>query len=145
MNKINISLDEIEYNGKRYVLKDVEKTRPFSDGSEYKYMQKEFVECEEFSHLKYCIVRSLHAGVFAGYLESRNGQEVVMRNARRIWYWAGAASLSELAVEGTIKPEECNFPVAVSRVELLFVIEILDCTEKAKKSIQGVPVWTAAN
>ena len=44
--------------------------------------------------LKYVIVRTYSAGVFAGELESKNGQEVVLRNARRIWYWSGAASLS---------------------------------------------------
>jgi hypothetical protein len=81
--------------------------------------------------------------VFAGYIESRNGQEVVMRNARRIWYWDGAATLSQLAMEGTKKPDNCKFPCPVDRVELLQVIEILDCTEDAQKSIEGVPVWKA--
>ena len=89
----------------------------------------------------FCIVRTLSAGVFAGYFESRNSQEVVLTNARRIWYWDGAASLSQLAVDGTSKPENCKFPVAVSKIELLQAIEILEVTEKAKKSIEGVPVW----
>lgn len=90
---------------------------------------------------EYKIVRTYSAGVFAGYVESRNGQEVVMTNARRIWYWAGAASLSQLAMEGTSEPESCKFPCEVDRVELLQVIEILDVTEKAKKSIAQVEVW----
>jgi len=92
--------------------------------------------------MKYVIVRTYSAGVFAGELESRNGQEVVLRHARRIWYWAGAANLSQLAVDGTSKPDACKFPVAVDRVELLEAIEILDVTEKAKKSIESVPVWS---
>jgi len=91
----------------------------------------------------YVIVRTFSAGVFAGYLESRNGREVVLTNARRLWYWAGAASLSEMAMCGTKLPAECKFPVAVDRVMLLEAIEILDCTEAAKISIEGVPVWTA--
>jgi hypothetical protein len=91
----------------------------------------------------YKIVRTDSAGVFAGYIESMNGQHVVMKNARRIWYWEGAASLSQLAMEGTKKPEECKFPCEVDRVELLQVIEILDVTDKAKKSIENVPVWKA--
>jgi len=74
-------------------------------------------------------------------IESRNGQEVVMRNARRIWYWAGAASLSQLAMEGTKSPQDCKFPCAVDRVDLLQVIEILDVTQQAKASIDGVKVW----
>jgi hypothetical protein len=90
---------------------------------------------------KYVIVRTYSAGVFAGELESRKGQEVVLTNARRIWYWDGAASLSQLAMEGTKKPENCKFPVAVNRVELLQAIEILDVSEAAKKSIESVPIW----
>jgi hypothetical protein len=90
---------------------------------------------------KYVIVRTQSAGVFAGELESREGQEVVLLNARRLWYWAGAASLSQLAMTGTSKPKDCKFPTAVDRVELLQVIEILDVTTTARKSIEGVPVW----
>lgn len=90
---------------------------------------------------KYVIVRTYSAGVFAGFLESRKGQEVVLTNARRMWYWKGAASLSQLAMEGTSCPNECKFPVAVERVELLQAIEILDVTVKAKISIESVPVW----
>jgi hypothetical protein len=92
--------------------------------------------------INYKIVRTYSAGVFAGEIESRNGQEVVMRNARRIWFWDGAASLSQLAMEGTSKPENCKFPCEVARVELLQVIEILEVTDKARESIKGVKVWS---
>ena len=91
--------------------------------------------------MKYQIVRTYSAGVFAGYTESRNGQEIVMRKARRLWYWDGAASLSQLAMEGVKKPENCKFPCEVDRVEILDAIEIIDCTEAARKNIQGVKVW----
>lgn len=91
--------------------------------------------------MKYVIVRTYSAGVFAENLESRNGQEVVLKNARRLWYWDGAASLSQLATDGTSKPENCKFPCEVSSVELLQAIEILDVTEKAEKSIKAVVVW----
>ena len=94
-----------------------------------------------FNGLKYVICRTYSAGVFAGYLESRTGQEVVLRQARRIWYWEGAASLSQLAMEGTKSPDRCKFPCAVDREELLQAIEILDCTLSAQDSIQNVPVW----
>jgi hypothetical protein len=91
--------------------------------------------------LMYVIVRTQSAGVFAGELVSREGQEVVLANARRLWYWAGAASLSQLAMEGTRKPNACKFPCAVSRVELLQAIEILDVSAEARTSIEGVPEW----
>jgi hypothetical protein len=91
--------------------------------------------------LKYVIVRTYSAGVFAGELESRTGQEVVLLNARRIWYWTGAASLSQLAVDGTSSPSTCKFPCEVPRVELLQAIEILDVSDRARVSIKEVPVW----
>jgi len=92
---------------------------------------------------KFVIVRTYTAGVFAGMLKKRNGKEVVLTNARRLWYWSGAASLSQLAVSGTSKPESCKFPVAVPSVTLLEVIEILDVTPDAQKSIESVPIWKA--
>ena len=96
---------------------------------------------EKLNSMKYVIVRTQSAGVFAGYLELKTGQEVVLRYARRIFYWDGAASLSQLAMSGTSKPQNCKFPEVVDKVELLQAIEILDVTEKAKKSIESVKVW----
>lgn len=90
---------------------------------------------------RYVIVRTQSAGVFAGELESRSGQEVVLLNARRLWYWNGAASLSQLAVDGTSDPKGCKFPCEVPRVELLQAIEILDVTDKGRASIKEVAVW----
>ena len=90
---------------------------------------------------KYVICRTYSAGVFAGNLVSRKGQEVVLENARRIWYWSGSASLSQLAMEGTKDPSNCKFPCEVKRVELLQAIELIDVSTKAEKSIKAVPVW----
>lgn len=90
----------------------------------------------------YVVVRTYSAGVFAGYFESKKGQEIVLTNARRLWYWDGAASLSQLAMEGVTKPENCKFPCTVSRVTLLQSIEILNCTPKAQKSIEAVKIWS---
>jgi hypothetical protein len=90
---------------------------------------------------KYVIVRTYSAGVFAGNLQSQNGKEVVLSDARRLWYWAGAASLSQLAVNGTSKPQVCKFPVAVPSITLTEAIEIIDTTSEAEASIKAVPVW----
>ena len=89
----------------------------------------------------YVIVRTYSAGVFAGYLQRKTGKEVELTTARRIWYWAGAATLSQLAQEGTSKPSECKFPVAVNKIVLTEAIEIVPVTRQAKKSIESVPVW----
>ena len=90
---------------------------------------------------RYVIVRTLSAGVFAGTLFSRRRQEVVLTNARRLWYWKGASSLSQLAMEGVKCPSECKFPCEVLRVELIQAIEILDVTPAARKNIAEVPIW----
>ena len=84
---------------------------------------------------KYVIVRTNGNNVFAGYLESKNGQEVVLTKARNLKYWSGAASLSQLAMEGVKNPNECQFTCEVDKVELLNCIEIIDVSEKAKKNI----------
>lgn len=113
------------------------------NGVEYVQKGCESKLAEMLDGMKYVICRTYSAGVFAGYLKSRTGQEVVMLKARRLWYWSGAASLSQLAMEGVSNPDSCKFPDVVDRVELLQAIEILDVTEKAKKSIEGVKIWKA--
>lgn len=92
---------------------------------------------------QYCIIRTDRAGVFAGYVKSRNGSEATLADVRRLWYWHGAASLSQLAMEGTSRPRDCKFTVVVPEMVVLGVIEIIPCTEAAEKSIRGVSVWRA--
>ena len=91
----------------------------------------------------YVIVRTYSAGVFAGTLVARDGREVELSNARRLWYWSGAASLSELAMKGVSRPLNCKFPVAVKTVLLLDAVEILPVEPAAQKSIEKVTPWTA--
>ena len=92
---------------------------------------------------KHVIVRTRSAGVFAGLLKSYKDQTAVLTNARRLWYWAGAASLSQLSVDGTSNPGSCKFPVAVKEVLLPEVIEMLPLMPKARASINRVKVWSA--
>ena len=121
MDKENITIDGKEYVSKSSI-KSVEKAK-----------QK--------GNLPYRIVRTYSAGVFAGYVEKKVGKEVKMTEARRLWYWKGASSLSQLAEEGVKCPLECKFPIEVSQIELTNIIEVLQCTEKARLSIAGVPIW----
>ena len=102
---------------------------------------KDFKEAKSVKGMKYVLIRTYSAGVFVGYLKSKKDSEVVLLNARRLWYWDGASSLSQLAMEGVTRPKTCKFPVEVSEVTLLNVIEIIPVTEKAKKSISEVEVW----
>ena len=90
----------------------------------------------------YIICRTYSAGVFAGTLISRKGQEAVLKNARRLWYWDGAASLSQLSQDGVAKPENCKFPCEVPSVVLTQAIELLPVSRRARKSIAQVAMWT---
>jgi hypothetical protein len=93
--------------------------------------------------LKYVIVRTYSAGCFSAYLESygEDNTEVNLVKARRLWYWDGASSLSQLAMEGVKRPENCKFPCEVDRIKLLGVIEVIEATEDARLNIAAVPVW----
>jgi hypothetical protein len=92
---------------------------------------------------KYVIMRDKDAGVAAGYFISLDEKTKVgkLTHARRIWYWEGAASLSQLAEEGTSKPNECKFPCEVSAIKFMDVCEMDYVSEKARLSIQSVPIW----
>lgn len=90
---------------------------------------------------KFCIVRCYGAGVFFARVESLEGQTAQLRDARRLWYWDGAASISQLATEGTKAPGKCKFTVAVPQMTVLQVIEIIPCSEQAVSSIGEVPEW----
>lgn len=115
-------MNEIEINGVKYVPKDSVKQLCLTD--------KVLVRCES-------------AGVFFGKLESLDESTAVavISNARRIWYWDGASSLSQLALDGTSKPNNCKFPAPITEIKVFKVIEVLKCTEAAAKSIASVPVW----
>lgn len=87
------------------------------------------------------IIRSKEAGAFFAHIDDKRGDEVGLRDARRLWYWSGAASLSQMAVDGVSNPIECKFTVVVPSMTVLGVCEIIPCTDKAVESIQGVKVW----
>jgi hypothetical protein len=90
---------------------------------------------------KICMVRAESAGVFYGTVVKKQGSEIIIEGARRVWYWEGAASLSQLATVGTSKPDNCKFPCAVSQVYLDKVCEIIPMTPSAVASLDAVAVW----
>ena len=90
---------------------------------------------------RFYIVRADRAGVFFGHIKERVGSEVTMTDVRRLWYWSGACSLSQLAVDGVKNPGECKFTVIVPEMTILGVIEIIPANEAAVKSIEAVKPW----
>jgi len=106
-----------------------------------KFFIKE-TKCKDDNN-KYFVVRSNRAGVFYGQITgiTETGSRCEMKNARRIFYWDGAASLSQLSLHGVSKPTNCKFPELVPYIILFDVIEVLNLSEKARASLDSVEDW----
>lgn len=90
---------------------------------------------------KYVVVRGDRSGVFAGVLESQEGQKVVLRNVRRLWRWYGATECLQIATEGVKRPKDCRFTLVADSITILDAIEIIPTTAEAEANIKAVPVW----
>lgn len=82
---------------------------------------------------KQVLIRTYSAGVHFGTLVSRKGQEVVLKNARRIWSWQGANTLNEIANSGCGKGSKVSELVA--GITLTQAIEIIDMSAAANKKM----------
>lgn len=96
---------------------------------------------------RYVIARCRDAGVHAGYVVSTDEHHTVLRDARRIWGWTGAASLSEIARYG-LNPAKSSGSKVATRVDLVRlrdsdVCELLVCSDEGRTSVEGMPVWRA--
>jgi hypothetical protein len=91
--------------------------------------------------MKKVIVRADNAGVFYGTLAEQSDKVVKLINARKLYYWEGACAVEQLSLEGVKKPSNCRFTVTVSEILIANWDQIIPCTEKASKSIEGVREW----
>ncbi len=82
---------------------------------------------------EYVLVRTRSAGVHAGTLLESHGTAVLLGDTTRIWRWEGAFSLSEMSQKGCA--ESSRISVSVPRNLLTEAIEIIPCTDKAKKNL----------
>ena len=90
---------------------------------------------------KFCIVRCDGVGVFAGTVVDREGDTVLMENARKLWRWEGAAAVEQISMDGTVAPKDCKFTVWVSDVLLTNMLQTIVATDEAKAVIEAVPEW----
>lgn len=90
---------------------------------------------------KKVLVRGPQSGVYFGELVSHDKQEVEMKNARNLWRWDGANTLLDLAENGAKNKDECRFSNTVNSIILTDICEIVPCSDKAIKNIEGVPEW----
>lgn len=119
-----VKVDEVVIDGMTYVPKEsILKSAELKDG------------------MPFVCIRTYSAGVHCGYLKERNGKEATLLDSIRIHYWSGAASLSQLAMEGVNNPDSCRFAIPVNEIHLTEVIEVIPMTEKAVENIKSVPSW----
>ena len=105
-------------------------------------MGVQIISKEEITMIgKYVIVRGDRSGVFAGVLVSEEGQKVVLKDCRRLWYWNGAASISQIAKDGVSRASSCKFTVTVEQIAILDAIEIIPTTAAAEANIKAVREW----
>ena len=91
--------------------------------------------------LRYCIIRCSGAGVHAGFVKHRDGDEVTLINARRLWRYYGK-TLSGLAIEGSFNSEQCKYGDEIPEITVLGACEIIPCSEAGIKSIrEDVGPW----
>ena len=115
---------------------------------------EEYIKASEVQSLKTsvntegmerCVIRSYASGVFVGYVKEKkaelNGVNCTIINCKRIHYWDGANSLTQFALEGVKKGENCRFTDEVPEQWISDVIEIIPMTESASKNIDEVKVW----
>lgn len=81
----------------------------------------------------FVIVRTCSAGVHFGTLESREGKEVVLSNARRLWSWEGAFTLNAVASKGVGNGSRLS--VSVKSITLPEAIELIECTDEAEENL----------
>lgn len=97
-------------------------------------MFKQFID-------KKVIIRADRAGVFYGTLTAIEGDEAIIKDCRRLWYWDGAASLSQLAAEGVKKPQNCKFTMTIPEIGVRRVIEVIPVSAVAADNIEKVQIW----
>ena len=86
---------------------------------------------------KYVIARCYSAGVHAGEVVSADGEEVILKESRRLWSWRAkdGVALSGVAQNG-IKPDS-KVDTMNPLISLTGVCELIVCSDIAKASING--------
>ncbi len=92
---------------------------------------------------RYAVVRCRDAGVHIGRVEAIDGREVVLTDARRLWRWKGAFSLSDLALGAALDREFTLLAPPIS-VLLPEFCEIIPITDEVQAAIYALPHWTKA-
>ena len=91
---------------------------------------------------KKVIIRTYSAGVHYGILNKVKDNVVELKNARRIHYWNGANSLTDIALGGISDKATSRITKKLPSIILQNVIEIIECTDVAIEDLDNFPEWT---
>jgi hypothetical protein len=93
---------------------------------------------------KKCIIRTYSAGVWFGTVKTKEKNEIILENARRLWFWKTktSISLSSVAIHG-VNEDASKICEAVQEVWLQ-PIEIIPCTPEAITSIEQTSICEAS-
>jgi hypothetical protein len=111
----------------KYVREDSVKTNPMA---------------EKLDGMDYCVVRTYSAGVHIGYVKEfavNSPQQATLLNSRRLHYWDGAASLSQVALEGV--NSSSRIAMELPEITLTDVVEIIPCSKEAADFFKGAKAW----
>ena len=86
--------------------------------------------------MRHVLVRTYSAGVHFGRFVKREGKEVTLRDARRVWHWEGAHTLNELVANGAASGSKISEPT--SKILLTESIEIIEMTKEQHDRLAGV-------
>lgn len=84
---------------------------------------------------RYVIVRTYSAGVHCGTLSKKIENEVILTNARRIWSWTKAFTLSKISTDGL--GDESRLSIEVPEIKLT-EIEIIPCSTKSETILKNI-------
>ena len=80
------------------------------------------------------VLKTRGGSIFAGTVESKVGTELMLSRSRRIWFWRGAFTLSEISLTGIDKAGS-RVATEVPAVVVTDAVEILPLTPAAKERI----------
>jgi hypothetical protein len=89
----------------------------------------------ESNQKPYVVVRTYSAGVHCGLLERREGKEVILSSARRIWSWRGANTLHEISLHGVGAGSRVS--EIVGEIMLTEAIEVIPCSAQGKENLEA--------
>ena len=89
---------------------------------------------------KRVIARIDRAGVFHGTLDYIDNEIIRLKDARRIYFWEGALSVTDIAARG-ISCGKLTFPVTTVEFMSDKIVELNECSAEATKSIESIKPW----